>query len=120
LLKEERSWISWQNTAAGSLCGRGRAQEQESIAGDPREIEDRFYTELSFGTAGMRGVLGAGLNRMNAWNVRRRPRAGQNILSAPAARRAAWPSPMIPASFRRVRARDGAGAGGVRHPGNAV
>ena len=42
-----------------------------AIADDPREIEDRFYTELSFGTAGMRGVLGAGTNRMNRYNVRR-------------------------------------------------
>ena len=39
--------------------------ELKAIAGDEKEIEDRFYTELSFGTAGMRGVLGAGTNRMN-------------------------------------------------------
>jgi len=45
--------------------------ELESIANDEKEIEDRFYTELSFGTAGMRGVLGAGMNRMNKYNVRR-------------------------------------------------
>ncbi|MDO4549203.1 MAG: phospho-sugar mutase [Clostridia bacterium] len=38
---------------------------------DEQEIEDRFYTSLKFGTAGMRGVLGAGLNRMNVYNVRR-------------------------------------------------
>jgi len=38
---------------------------------DEKEIEDRFYRELSFGTAGMRGVLGAGSNRMNLYNVRR-------------------------------------------------
>ena len=43
----------------------------KAIANDPAEIEDRFYTELSFGTAGMRGVLGAGMNRMNRYNVRR-------------------------------------------------
>ncbi len=43
----------------------------KAIAGDDKEIEDRFYTELSFGTAGMRGVLGAGMNRMNRYNVRR-------------------------------------------------
>ena len=43
----------------------------KSIADNPAEIEDRFYTELSFGTAGMRGVLGAGTNRMNRYNVRR-------------------------------------------------
>ncbi len=38
---------------------------------DEKEIEDRFYKPLSFGTAGMRGVLGAGLNRMNKYNVRK-------------------------------------------------
>ncbi len=38
---------------------------------DEKEIEDRFYTELSFGTGGMRGVLGAGTNRMNLYNIRR-------------------------------------------------
>ena len=53
------------------------AQDQETVASleeirnNPKEIEDRFYTELSFGTAGMRGVLGAGMNRMNKYNVRR-------------------------------------------------
>ena len=45
--------------------------ELESIRGNDAEIEDRFYTELGFGTAGMRGVLGAGTNRMNRYNVRR-------------------------------------------------
>lgn len=38
---------------------------------DEKEIEDRFYTDLSFGTAGMRGVLGMGRNRMNIYTVRR-------------------------------------------------
>ncbi len=46
-------------------------KELEAIRNDDKEIEDRFYTELSFGTAGMRGVLGAGTNRMNKYNVRR-------------------------------------------------
>ena len=46
-------------------------KELEAIRGDEKELEDRFYTELSFGTAGMRGVLGAGMNRMNKYNVRR-------------------------------------------------
>ncbi len=46
-------------------------RDLESIRGNEKEIEDRFYTELSFGTAGMRGVLGAGMNRMNKYNVRR-------------------------------------------------
>ena len=45
--------------------------ELRALEGNEKEIEDRFYTELSFGTAGMRGVMGAGLNRMNVYNVRR-------------------------------------------------
>lgn len=47
------------------------AAELAAIAGNDKEIEDRFFQELSFGTAGMRGVLGAGTNRMNVYNVRR-------------------------------------------------
>ena len=38
---------------------------------DEREIEDRFYRDLEFGTGGLRGVMGAGTNRMNQYNVRR-------------------------------------------------
>ena len=46
-------------------------KELEAIKNDDKEIEERFYRELEFGTAGMRGVLGAGTNRMNIYNVRR-------------------------------------------------
>ena len=46
-------------------------QDLQSIANDEKEKEDRFYTELAFGTAGLRGVLGMGTNRMNVYNVRR-------------------------------------------------
>lgn len=42
----------------------------ESIAEDQVELEDAFYTNLEFGTAGMRGVIGAGTNRMNTYIVR--------------------------------------------------
>ena len=45
--------------------------ELAAIAGDEKEIEDRFGKELEFGTGGLRGVLGAGLNRMNRYTVRR-------------------------------------------------
>lgn len=45
--------------------------ELRGIADDEKEIEDRFYTELEFGTAGLRGVIGAGTNRMNIYTVRK-------------------------------------------------
>ena len=56
--------------------------ELQAIAGDEKEIEDRFYTELSFGTAGMRGVLGAGTNRMNLQNVRRATKGFADYINA--------------------------------------
>ena len=56
----------------------------KAIMNDPKEIEDRFYRDLEFGTAGMRGVLGAGTNRLNIFNVRRVTRAlAKYILTKP-------------------------------------
>ena len=46
-------------------------KELEAIKGDEKEIEDRFYKELEFGTGGLRGVIGAGTNRMNIYTVRK-------------------------------------------------
>lgn len=45
--------------------------ELVAIANDEAEITDRFYCDMAFGTAGMRGVLGAGTNRMNRYTVRK-------------------------------------------------
>ncbi len=44
--------------------------ELKAIANDEAEIEDRFYRQLEFGTGGLRGVIGAGTNRMNIYTVR--------------------------------------------------
>lgn len=44
-------------------------EELKAIAGDEKEIEDRFYKDLTFGTGGLRGVIGAGTNRMNVYTV---------------------------------------------------
>ena len=43
--------------------------ELHLISGNDKEIEDRFYKDLSFGTGGLRGVLGVGTNRMNVYTV---------------------------------------------------
>ena len=45
--------------------------ELKAIADDDNEIKERFYQELEFGTAGLRGVIGAGTNRMNIYTVRK-------------------------------------------------
>ena len=57
---------SWLNSPAVD-----EDSKTELRALDEKEKEDRFYRELEFGTAGMRGVLGAGTNRINVYNVRR-------------------------------------------------
>lgn len=44
--------------------------ELKALEGDEKEIEDRFYRQLEFGTGGLRGVIGAGTNRMNIYTVR--------------------------------------------------
>ena len=46
-------------------------QELEEIDGNDREIYERFYQDLTFGTAGLRGMMGAGTNRMNVYTVQR-------------------------------------------------
>ncbi|MDO4307184.1 MAG: phospho-sugar mutase [Eubacteriales bacterium] len=44
--------------------------ELKALEGNEKEIEDRFYRQLEFGTGGLRGVIGAGTNRMNIYTVR--------------------------------------------------
>ncbi|MGL4799102.1 MAG: phospho-sugar mutase [Cellulosilyticaceae bacterium] len=53
----------------GTFADEATKEELRGIATQEKEIEDRFYTELEFGTAGLRGVIGAGTNRMNKYIV---------------------------------------------------
>ena len=54
----------------------GTKDELEAVRDNQGEIEDRFYKELEFGTGGLRGVIGAGTNRMNIYTVRKAPAWG--------------------------------------------
>lgn len=56
--------------------------ELKSIAGDEKEIQDRFYKDLEFGTGGLRGVIGAGTNRMNVYTVRKATQGLANFIIA--------------------------------------
>ena len=52
-------------------------KELLEIKDNEKEIEDRFYKELEFGTAGLRGVIGAGTNRMNKYTVGKATQIGR-------------------------------------------
>lgn len=56
-------------------------EELKNVSGQEEEIYDRFYRELEFGTAGLRGVIGAGTNRMNVYTVRRATQGLCNYLN---------------------------------------
>ena len=56
-------------------------KELEEIAGNEKEIKERFYKDLEFGTAGLRGILGVGTNRMNIYTVRLATQAMSDYLN---------------------------------------
>ena len=60
----------YKRWAAAELEDLNLTRELKEIAGDDEQIKDRFAVALKFGTAGLRGVLGAGTNRMNIYVVR--------------------------------------------------
>jgi phosphoglucomutase len=60
-----------------------------AIQEDPEEIEDRFYKDLTFGTAGLRGIIGAGTNRMNRYTVARAAEGFATFLAGQGAERRA-------------------------------
>lgn len=65
-MNAQENYLKWLNNP---YFDEKTHRELESIKDRPEEIEDRFYTSLTFGTAGLRGKLGAGTNRMNRYMV---------------------------------------------------
>lgn len=63
-------YSEYQKWCSDPYFDEATRQELKAIEGDEKEIEDRFYRTLEFGTAGLRGVIGAGTNRMNIYTVR--------------------------------------------------
>ena len=62
-LDEYKKWCN------DSIFDEETKKELKEIENNEKEIEDRFYKELEFGTAGLRGIIGAGTNRMNIYTV---------------------------------------------------
>ncbi len=62
-----KSYASWLDSAALTDSER---EELRAIAADEKEIESRFFSQLEFGTAGLRGIMGTGFYRMNKYVIR--------------------------------------------------
>lgn len=75
-MKEYERWLQ------SEIVDEETKNELLSIKDDKKEIEDRFYKDLSFGTAGLRGKLGAGTNRMNKYVVARATHALANVIES--------------------------------------
>ena len=73
-MKEYEKWL-----ASPALSPEEHA-ELEAIRGDEKEIESRFYDQLAFGTAGLRGTMGVGLNRMNIHVIRHATQAFAQVI----------------------------------------
>lgn len=73
-----RQWNLWRSYP---LSDPDLKQELEHIEGNAKEIEDRFYRDLEFGTGGLRGIIGAGTNRMNIYTVAKATQGFANYLN---------------------------------------
>ena len=72
-------WEYWLNSP---VVDDGTKEELKKLSDKPQEIEERFYKDLEFGTAGLRGILGAGTNRMNIYTVRHATQGLANYIVA--------------------------------------
>lgn len=74
-LEAYRAWL------ASDMLTDSEREELMGISADEGEIESRFYGPLSFGTAGLRGILGVGLNRMNVHVIRHATQAFAEVIA---------------------------------------
>ncbi len=75
-MREYEKWLQ-----SGALTA-DEVQELQSIAGDEKEIESRFYGPLEFGTAGLRGTMKVGLHQMNVYVIRWATQGFANVICA--------------------------------------
>lgn len=73
-LKKYNEWLS------NAYFDDSTKKELESIKDNENEIKERFFKDLEFGTGGLRGILGAGINRMNIYTVRRATQGLANFI----------------------------------------
>jgi len=73
-MNEYKKW------AESTLLSAAEREELSSIKNDAKEIESRFFSPLKFGTAGLRGVMGVGLNRMNVYIIRQATQGLANLI----------------------------------------
>ena len=104
----------WLNSPA--LSAEEKA-ELQSIAGDEKEIESRFFAPLDFGTAGLRGTMCVGLHQMNIHVVRHATQAFAEVIKAEGGRGRVL---RLPQQFRALRPGDLLRHGGQRHQGAPV
>lgn len=69
-----QSWLS------SAYIDEATKEELKKIEDDKKEIEDRFYRDLEFGTGGLRGVIGAGTNRLNIYTIRKATQGLANFI----------------------------------------
>ena len=76
----EQSKINYNIWKSENLKDKELSEELKSISNDEEAINDRFYKELEFGTGGLRGVLGAGTNRINIYTIGKATQGYANYL----------------------------------------
>lgn len=81
-LSNEQAMVRYESWLQDPNIDEQTKRELRALAGQEQEITDRFYRDLEFGTGGLRGVMGAGTNRLNAYTVGKATQGLANWLMA--------------------------------------